>query len=212
MKRAWLIFELLVAFTCVCIVAMLLSYIWPHAEKPKDVWDILTAIGTVGAALAAVCIALRDAAWRREARQSEALITWGLLAPEIEQLSETLREARAHINDPNTLRYLALPNPQTKNFSTRLQVSIGKELLDKLAYLPSQRGESIAAAMGLLPGIAVRIRDFAFESRVPERTAVRDSVAFSIDAAIRHFEDALSYYKSPAQLRRHAPTPASTKA
>lgn len=57
MKKAWLALEVLIAFLCICIVAVLLARIWPSAEKPK-VLDILTAIGTVGAAIAAVFVAL----------------------------------------------------------------------------------------------------------------------------------------------------------
>lgn len=70
---------LLVAFGM--LLGGVVAYIWSWKTlivgQTKDWVDIATAIGTVGAVVAAVGIALRDARWRRETKESEAAIAWG---------------------------------------------------------------------------------------------------------------------------------------
>lgn len=191
MKRIWLLLEIAVAVLAIFIIAVLLSHMWPHPEKPKDVWDILTAIGTVGAAVVAACIALRDAAWRREARESEALIAWGMLAPDVVKVSETLKAAKMLIATRRPIMLPGLPDPGLLALTEQLKFSFGLELLDKLAYLPDQKGARIAAALGLLPSIASEISIFASGRHGEDRRAARSRAVPMIEAAIAHFEHAL---------------------
>jgi hypothetical protein len=60
MKKTWLFIEMLFALIAVLLGLAACYYIFPK-RVDHDVWDILTAIGTVGAAAAAVWIATSEA-------------------------------------------------------------------------------------------------------------------------------------------------------
>lgn len=74
MKKAWLVMELFFAFVGASLVLAACVLFIPKAEK-HDVWDILTAIGTVGAAVAAVWIATNEARRRKKEALEVAKIT-----------------------------------------------------------------------------------------------------------------------------------------
>jgi hypothetical protein len=65
MKKAWLVIELIFAFAAVLLILMACNYMFPK-RVDHDIWDILTAVGTVGAAVAAVWIATNETRRRRK--------------------------------------------------------------------------------------------------------------------------------------------------
>lgn len=71
MKKAWFFIEFLFALLSVLLGLAACYYIFPK-RVDHDVWDILTAIGTVGAAVAAVWIATNEARRRRKSEMEVA--------------------------------------------------------------------------------------------------------------------------------------------
>lgn len=156
----------------------------------KDFWDILTAIGTVSSAVVAVGIALRDAAWRRQTQESEALIAWAMLAPEVVQVRDALSEVSEYFHGPIIFPGMVMTT-EARQFPDRLNLTFAPGLIDKLAFLPDGRGTRIAAAMGLLPAIKERIAVLGSGVARQNTRAIVGDIRALADAAVAHFDYAI---------------------
>lgn len=172
---------------------VMVASFWMYREA-KNFWEVLTAIGTIGATLAAVFIALRDARWRRETRESEALIAWGLLAPQVVQMIVTLRRVQDAVRARRGL-VLGVPHSNSAEITgliRSLQFNGGVEVVfDKLAYLPNQKGAHVGMAMGMLPVIAARLEAYDGERHAAAAGEHRTAVLDASQSAIERFEEAL---------------------
>ena len=186
---------LLVAFGM--LLGVVVAYIWPWKTsivgQTKDWVDIATAIGTLGAVVAAVGIALRDARWRRQAQTAEALIAWGIVANEVVRLLDELRVVRRMLGSGGrmTLGYDLLS--PLHEAATRLVPGFGADVLFKLAHLPDGVGGHLSGAIGLLPGIRLQI-DRVLDRRIGMgRTVSRDYAIRWTEQATRNLEYVLSW-------------------
>lgn len=74
MKRAWFVMELVFAFAAAMLVITACIHFIPKA-KEHDIWDIATAIGTVGSAVGAVWIASAESRRRNRTETRIAELT-----------------------------------------------------------------------------------------------------------------------------------------
>jgi hypothetical protein len=78
MKKAWFAVELLFGIAAAMLVITACIHVIPKG-KEKDVWDIATAIGTIGSTVAAVWFATAEARRRRKTeRQTAELVAAGM--------------------------------------------------------------------------------------------------------------------------------------
>ena len=79
MKRAWEIIELAIAGLLIGISFFALERIWAITARAsgssKDFWDVATAIGTCGAVVVALYVALRDSRRKARDKKLEASLT-----------------------------------------------------------------------------------------------------------------------------------------
>ena len=197
MKRAWSFVEVLFALVAIATVGVFLAYAWPHQEKPNNIWEILTAVGTVGAVVVGVSISLRDARWRREGQEAEARIAWGIVANEVRRLRDDLRAAKLWVSEwrPSYVRrgFLANTPPHDHN----LDPGFPSEVLYKLAYLPSGVGAAMAGALGHLPGIRTQMKRLQ-EGGYGELIVAKEAANKWIDQAIANLDYVINWADSGA--------------
>lgn len=178
---------LLVAFGL--LLGVVVAYIWPWktsiAGTKKDWIEIANAVGTVGAVAAAVGIALRDARWRRETKESEAVIAWGLVSDELRVKGDELREVLSvFLTEPDRMRRSAEGTSAAQRVSANLALTSPHDMLMKLASLPGRRGAHIARAVGLFPSIRQLLEGYV-------RTGSPDELYTSRQMAVTKIKDAL---------------------
>ncbi|EON13111.1 hypothetical protein [Pandoraea sp. SD6-2] len=182
---------LLVAFGM--LLGVVFAYIWPWKTlivgQTKDWVDIATAIGTVGAVVAAVGIALRDARWRRETKESEAVMAWGLVSDELRAKGDELKEMLSvFFAEPDRLRRSAESLYAAKRVSANLALTIPHDMLIKLASLPGGRGGRIAHAVGLFPSIRRLLEQYISAGDSHEVYSTRSLAIPKIEQALEDIE------------------------
>ncbi|WP_353191370.1 hypothetical protein [Pandoraea pnomenusa] len=182
---------LLVAFGAV--LGVVVAYIWPWktslSSGGKDWVDVATAIGTVGAVAVAGAIALRDARWRRETKESEAVIAWGLVNDELRVKADELQEVvSVFAREPDRMRRSGEGYTVAKRVSEQLELTIPHDMLIKLASLPGGRGGYIAEAVGLFPTIR-RLLETYISTGSPDAVYTSRAMAVTkIEQALRNIE------------------------
>ncbi|WP_017234942.1 hypothetical protein [Pandoraea sp. B-6] len=182
---------LLVAFGM--LLGGVVAYIWSWKTlivgQTKDWVDIATAIGTVGAVVAAVGIALRDARWRRETKESEAAIAWGLVSDELRVKGDELQEVLSvFLTEPDRMRRSAEGTNAAQRVSANLALTSPHDMLMKLASLPGGRGAHIARAVGLLPSIRQLLEGYVRTGSPHEVYTSRQMAVTKIQDALRDIE------------------------
>ncbi|AHB08374.1 hypothetical protein U875_09475 [Pandoraea pnomenusa 3kgm] len=175
------------------VLGVVIAYIWPWkttvSSAGKDWVDVATAIGTVGAAAVAGAIALRDARWRRETKESEAVIAWGLVSDELRVKADELREVVAiFVRDPDRMRRSSEGYQVAKRVSADLALTIPHDMLIKLASLPGGRGGYIAGAVGLFPSIRRLLEVYVSTGSQQEIYTTRIMAISKIEQALRNIE------------------------
>ncbi|VVE29020.1 hypothetical protein PEP31012_03569 [Pandoraea eparura] len=175
------------------LLGVVVAYIWPWKTlivgQTKDWVDMATAIGTVGAVVAAVGIALRDARWRHEAKESEAIIAWGLVSDELRVKGDDLREVlSAFVRDTDRAKRSRESYQVAKRVSSDLALTIPHEMLIKLASLPGGRGGYIAGVVGLFPSIRRLLESYVDTLGEHDVYVVRTMAISKIEQALRNIE------------------------
>jgi hypothetical protein len=162
MKRLWSIVGLLFVAVFVLLLLIACFVVWhiiaSRIGSPKDFWDIATAVGTVGAAVAAVWIALRQNAVRHEEELVRVRIVASRLIPKLTFALEQIRSIEA---------YLAFTDEEMRKerrFITgilrdvqALRLELNNADLTALAALPNRAGFRLAHGIGQIELVESRL-------------------------------------------------------
>lgn len=166
MKKAWQMMELIFAFAAAMLVIVACVYVIPKA-KDRDVWDILTAIGTIGAAGAAVGIATREGRRRRSQEMAAARLT----AASIAYRANIVLNQVSHVLDglENSHRMAPSSNDFGRYAGILEQGGLwtNEEVL-QLIPLPDNCASKLAVAASQVEAAVVMMRSHAAEAGAPE--------------------------------------------
>lgn len=136
-----------------------------------DVWaalvklslDVMTALGTLGAVVVALWIALRDGREKAREKRASAQFTGWLLAPELGELKATCVYLRKFITQIRAFAPVGNPIPEPmRNLllftASRMDMAASNARLTHLKDLPGEEGLAIAALVGQVPKIQASVR------------------------------------------------------
>lgn len=162
MRRVWLVLEATFCIVAIGLVAVFLAYAWPSdPQKPKDAWDVLTAVGTLAAAIVALGIAVFQ-----NSRESRDAISRGRIAIALMkgrtmemhqralQLAFTLNSELAGEFDQLALDRIE----RTLEPALAIEIWTSDEILP-LAALPDDCAEQLAVAVGLFRDVVLAVKN-----------------------------------------------------
>ncbi|MNX44281.1 hypothetical protein D3C86_747640 [compost metagenome] len=173
----------------IAILGMLVGYHFAAGVKgaPEAKWlELMTAIGTIGAVVVALAIALRDASWRRSTRRDEGEIVHAVVIYELTGLLDELVDMRcylasvASIDETSTV---SVPIPATPiiRFGETAAVSACERMLDRLSFMPDGKGRNVAAIIGRLPTLKAQCKLMMEDGMPFEAMAVAAIISESVD-------------------------------
>ncbi len=117
-------------------------------------WDLMTAFGTVGAVIAALCIAYRQRGDQAAADDRAGQVAYSIILPELQLLDEghipVIATALGNMaKAPEGSFVSQKEQAKVLDMANRMTLETTGALLEKLPLLPEGRGPAVAEAYGL---------------------------------------------------------------
>lgn len=172
MKRPWQWIHIAFVALLIALGFFGLARVWAGTMRAdhstKDFWDVATAIGTCGAAIVAIWIALRQESLRRAEELDRARLISAHLAPRLSAMLAAGQRsldviAKPRQDSPDYEKIRALTNELEK-----LAWKVPQDELTGLTPLPRSTAVRLARAIALLNTIAedIRVNESKFRAGV----------------------------------------------
>jgi len=138
------------------VVAGFVSWTFPGWRPVLDgkTWlDVATAIGTVGAAAAAVWLGLREGHWRVQSENEQAKIVHAVVVTNLGRLLPEVYRIHGILRSPLTVEY----QEKVKEIAVSLELKSVETFLDRLNVLPGDEGVLMAELWAVVPGLVDRV-------------------------------------------------------
>lgn len=207
MKKAWLVVEILFGFAfalgAVLLLLFICSFLFPK-RVDHDVWDILTAIGTVSAAVAAVGIATRDGRRRKSDEMAAARLAAAGISYRAKFVLNHVEHVLSSLDENQLFIYSAEEISNYAAILTEGKLWTNEELL-LLIPLPSNCARNLAVAADQVTAAAAIMKRTAKEweqipwpvhaTRTQELYAMLTLCRERLDSAVKTAKEAAEIFR-----------------
>jgi hypothetical protein len=202
MKRAWDFVVLALAVCMVTVSVLAVAKMFSIFSDGKSLWDIASAIGTIGATIAAIWIATRDG--RRLSKESldnaivtAAAITWRMTfaSLEIEPLVRRFQLASSFDLNPETFRH-------AREKLDLVDIG-GMDEVRAMIPLPGHCASKLAAAQDRLRGLRTLLHKIEGSSEVIANRQERIRQARQIGDFLHELSELIEFVRNESEMASH---------